>query len=130
ISAFQTTAADRGFQSDSGVATASPPPEVARVRHLNWFPPSLGVLLGGLAFIAVAHALVTSVRRRGRDLAVLKTLGFERRQVRATVGWQAFTLAFVGLAIGIPAGIVAGRLTWRLVAHVLGVSAAAPLPSL
>jgi ABC-type lipoprotein release transport system permease subunit len=29
----------------------------------------------------VTHALVTSVRRRRRDLAILKTLGFVRSQV-------------------------------------------------
>jgi len=39
------------------------------------------------------------------------------------VGWQATTLAAVGVALGIPAGIVVGRLIWRAVADGLGVSA-------
>ena len=83
-----------------------------------------------LALLAVGHALVTSVRRRRRELAVLKTLGFDRRQVRATIAWQATTLAIVGLVIGIPAGIIIGNLVWRLVADGLGVAANASIPLL
>jgi hypothetical protein len=85
-------------------------------------------LLGGLALLAVGHALVTSVRRRRRDLALLKTLGFTPAQVRATVAWQATTLASVGLIAGVPTGVIIGELIWRLVADGLGVSTAAPFP--
>ena len=53
-------------------------------------------------------ALVSSLRRRRRELAVLKTLGFSRRQVRATVAWQASTVAAVGLVVGIPLGLLVG----------------------
>jgi ABC-type lipoprotein release transport system permease subunit len=70
----------------------------------------------------VGFALVTTVRRRRRALAVLKTVGFDRRQVRATVAWQATTVVVVGLLVGIPLGLVAGRLVWDLVAAQLGVS--------
>jgi len=73
---------------------------------------------------------VTSVRRRRRELAVLKTLGFTRRQVRATVAWQATTLAAVGLVVGIPAGLIVGSLVWRAIADGLGVSSAASIPAL
>ena len=83
-----------------------------------------------LALLAVGHALVTSVRRRRRELAVLKTLGFDRRQIRATIAWQATTLATVGLIIGIPAGIIIGNLVWRLVANGLGVATTATIPTL
>jgi ABC-type lipoprotein release transport system permease subunit len=70
----------------------------------------------------VGFALVTTVRRRRRALAVLKTLGFARRQVRATVAWQATTVVAVGLLLGIPLGLVAGRVVWSMVADQLGVS--------
>ena len=82
------------------------------------------------AFVAVGHALVTSVRRHRRDLALLKTLGFRRRQVRATVAWSATTLAVVGLLVGIPAGVWLGRLAWRAVADGLGVPAVVTVPAL
>ena len=68
------------------------------------------------------------MRRRRRELAILKTLGFTRRQVRATVGWQATTMGAVGLVIGIPIGVVAGELLWHRVASGLGVSTESPFP--
>ena len=111
-------------------ATSTVPVEVDRLRHIGWLPATLAVLLAGLALLAVGHALVTGVRRRRRDLALLKTLGFSRGQLRATVAWQATTLATVGLVIGIPSGLIVGRLVWRLVADGLGVSATAALPAL
>jgi ABC-type lipoprotein release transport system permease subunit len=78
----------------------------------------------------LAHLLVTSVRRRRRDLAVLKTLGFVRRQVSATVIWQATTVALVALAVGLPLGIAAGRWAWMLVADRLGVVPVSVVPAL
>jgi ABC-type lipoprotein release transport system permease subunit len=61
---------------------------------------------------------------------VLKTLGFNQRQVRATVAWQATALSIVGLAVGVPLGVLAGRYVWRLVADGLGVVAVATVPVL
>src|SRR5439155_5623267 len=69
----------------------------------------------------LAHLLVTSIRRRRRDLAVLKTLGFSSGQVRTTVAWQATTLAFLAGVIGIPVGIACGRWVWIVFAHQLGI---------
>jgi putative ABC transport system permease protein len=55
---------------------------------------------------------VASIRRRSRDLALLKTLGFVRGQVVGAVIWQASVSVAIGTVIGIPLGIVAGRLAW------------------
>jgi ABC-type lipoprotein release transport system permease subunit len=99
------------------------------LHQVGGLPTVLGALLGGLALLAVGHALVTAVRRRRRDLALLKTLGFNRAQVRATIAWQATTLATVGLIIGIPGGLIIGRLIWRLIADGLGVSTTATIPA-
>jgi hypothetical protein len=82
------------------------------------------VLSGLLALAAIGtlvHTLVTSIRRRRRDLAVLKTLGFVRRQVSATVAWQASTLAGIALLIGVPLGVAVGRWGWTLFANSIGV---------
>jgi hypothetical protein len=109
---------------------SSVPVEVDRLRHIGWFPATLAALLAGLALLAVGHALVTGVRRRRHDLALLKTLGFNRSQIRATVAWQATTLATVGLVIGIPAGLIVGRTVWGLVADGLGVATTVAIPTL
>ncbi len=99
----------------AGFGTIQDLKEVARV------PLVLAGVVALLAMATLAHTLVTSVRRRERDLAVLKTIGFRRRQVSAAVAWQASTLAGVALVIGIPLGIVAGRWGWNLLAERLGV---------
>ena len=73
------------------------------------------VLASGLAVaatVALALGMVASVRRRRRDLAVLKTLGFTRRQTIATVGTQALVTAVLSVVVGIPVGIAAGRQLW------------------
>jgi hypothetical protein len=110
----------------TGLATAV---EIQRIREVNWLPLALGTLLAGLATLAVGHALVTSVHRRRHDIAMLKALGFDRRQIRAAITWQATTLVGVALAVGIPSGLFVGRAVWRTVATDLGVRSSAPLPT-
>jgi ABC-type lipoprotein release transport system permease subunit len=120
----------RAIPRAKSTGTPSVPVEVDRLRQINWFPAILAILLTTLALVAVGHALVTSVRRRRRELALLKTIGFGRRQVGATVAWQATTLAFVGLAVGIPIGLLLGRSVWQLVADSLGVETVSTIPTL
>ena len=70
---------------------------------------------------AVANALVIAVRRRRRDLAVLRTLGFTTGQVVRTVLWQASTVGVVAVLIGVPLGVIVGRWTWTLLTQHLGI---------
>ena len=104
------------------------PTEIDRLRKINWFPTATAALLALLALVAVAHAVATSTRRRRRDLAVLKTIGFERPQVRHTVEWQATALAIGGLIVGIPLGVLVGDAIWRAIAHSLGVRVTLAMP--
>jgi hypothetical protein len=98
------------------------PVEIVRVRQIRGLPVALAVFVAVIALVAVGLALVSSLRRRRHELAVLKTLGFTRGQVRATVAWQASTVALVGLVIGIPLGLLVGSYVWRRVADELGVA--------
>ena len=84
-------------------------------------PAKLSLLFAFAAFATLVHLLVTSVRRRRRDLAILQTLGFRRGQIMATVAWQALILTGLALAIGIPIGILTGRLAWSAFAYRLGI---------
>ena len=88
-------------------------------------PLALSGLLALAAVGTLVHTLVTSIRRRRRDLAVLKTLGFVRRQISATVAWQASTMAGIALLIGLPLGVAVGRWAWTLFANTIG---ALPVP--
>jgi ABC-type antimicrobial peptide transport system permease subunit len=91
-------------------------------------PLALGLVLAILAVGTLAHVLLTSVRRRRRDLAVLKALGCTRPQMLRIVAWQATALAGAALLIGVPVGVVAGRWAWQLFAGAAGVSQQADVP--
>jgi hypothetical protein len=114
------------FRSGLGVEPTVPL-EIERIRQVDQLPALLGLFLALLAGVTVAHALLSSVRRRGRDLAVLRVIGFNRRQVRAILASQATTYALIGGLIGIPLGILVGQRVWRAVAENLGVSTDAHL---
>ena len=93
------------------------PAEIVNYRSMGATPT---VLVSGLAVgavVALGLTLVASVRRRRRDLALLKTLGFTRRQLAATVAWQASLVAVIGTIVGAPLGVVLGRWLWVLFAH-------------
>jgi hypothetical protein len=98
-----------------------PPKTVADFEGIRKLPVVASVLLAAIAAVALAHTLVTAIRRRRRHLAVLKTIGFDRWQVVATVTWQALTFATIGLVLGLPLGIAAGRWTWYLFARQIDV---------
>ena len=92
------------------------PAEIADYQSMGTAPV---ILAGALALGALSSLLLTlmsSVRRRRRDLALLKTLGFTRRQLSATVAWQSTAAITVGAIVGVPLGIALGRALWDLFA--------------
>ena len=97
------------------------PLDLENIQRVDSMPFVIGTATAAVAIATVAHGLVTSVRRRRRDLAILKTLGFGRRQVRSVVFWQATSVAVLAITAGIPLGIAAGRLAWSLFAEQVGV---------
>ncbi|MCU1457654.1 MAG: hypothetical protein JWL73_1746 [Actinomycetia bacterium] len=121
-----------GMQFAPHVSGTGPllPVEVDRINQIGHLPGLLAGLLAVLTLVAVGHAIVLGMRRRRRDLAVLRTIGFERRDVRLTIAYQSMVLTGLGLLVGVPAGIVAGRLVWRLVADGLGVAPFTSVPAL
>jgi hypothetical protein len=123
------SAATRRLERDGAeLQVMDAPKSFVNLARVDAFPAVIAAFLVLVAAVASGHALVTSVRRRARDLALLKTLGFVGSQVRATVAWQATTLAAVGLVLGIPAGLVIGRSAWAIVARRLGIDDHIPVP--
>ena len=68
------------------------------------------------------------MRRRRRDLGLLKAIGCTIKQVLSIVLVQATTLVAITLLVAIPTGILAGRLAWVVTAHWLGIPAASVIP--
>jgi len=111
-------------------ATSQRPGDLENYARVRRTPLVLAALLAVMALAALANTLVSSIRRRRRDLAILKTLGFLGRQVSATTAWQATTLAAAALVVGLPLGVAAGRATWLAFASQLGVAEDVRTPAL
>jgi ABC-type lipoprotein release transport system permease subunit len=93
------------------------PAEIVNYRSMGATPALLAGSLAAGAVVALGLTLVASVRRRRRDLALLKALGFTGAQVSAAVSVQATVVGIVGLVVGLPLGIALGRWLWTLFAH-------------
>jgi hypothetical protein len=108
------------------------PAEIERLTAVEDLPRLLAVALGVIGIVAVAHAATVTVRRRRRDLAVLRVIGLTRRQLRTTVSVQVLALTLVGTVFGAFLGIVVGRAAWAAVARStsLPVVTVVPLPAL
>jgi len=98
------------------------PDDLVHLSHNVGLLAALVAFLAVLGFALTAHALVTSVRARRRELAMLRSLGLTRRQVAAIVGWQALTLVAGALVFGLVVGATVGQAAWRLFAHDQGVA--------
>jgi len=105
------------------------PRTVRDFGRMSNLPALLAALLAALAAGTLAHMLTTSIRRRKRDLAILKTFGFSRGQLRSVVECQAAIFTAVALAIAIPIGVVVGRWTWGLIARYGGFAPDPTVPA-
>ena len=92
------------------------------------FPLLLGVTLALFGAATLAHLLFVSVTRRRRQFALLKVLGFVRRQVSTAMCWQATTIAVIGVVFGVPTGLIIGRIVWKDFAASLGAVPLAVVP--
>jgi putative ABC transport system permease protein len=120
----------REQQPEEVVSRPERPTDLVNFGRVQSLPVILAGLLAALAAAVLGHALVTSIRRRRRDLAVLKTLGFVRGQVRRTVAWQATVFASIALLVGVPLGVAGGRWLWTAFANQLGIVPEPVVPAL
>jgi ABC-type antimicrobial peptide transport system permease subunit len=113
-----------------GIVKVLRPADIVNFRSMGTIPD---VLAGGLAVgavMALGLTLVASVRRRRRDLALLKALGFTQRQLAAAIAWQSTVAALIGCVLGIPLGIEVGRQLWDLFARSISVVPSPTVPVL
>lgn len=113
--------------ADETMEVVAPPSRLAELEQVRRLPLFLAVFLAVLAVGAVGHALATAVRRRRRDIAVLRALGVTRWDCRVMVVTQASLLAVFGLVVGVPLGNALGRALWRTVAESTPVDYVPPI---
>ena len=106
----------------------SRPPDIVNVARARSVPTIVAVVVGLLAVVVLAHALISSVRARRLDVAVLRALGADRPWISRVVHIQASVLGLIALVIGVPVGIVAGRAAYRAFAERLGLVATPSIP--
>jgi len=106
--------------------------DVEQLHVVRFLPVWFSGLIAVVAAATLAFVLVLTVRRRRHDLALLRTLGFERRQVRTTVLVQSLALVVPGILAGVVVGVAAGRVAWTLTARSLGAPEVqvAPVPAI
>jgi putative ABC transport system permease protein len=104
------------------------PVEIANVAQLRGFPVPVGAFLAAVGVAALGHAVTVAVRRRARDVAVLRALGLTSRQAAAALAAMAVTTAAIGVAVGTPVGLSVGNLVWKAVARGVGVADDALVP--
>src|SRR5690348_12901384 len=92
--------------------------EVSNASGMGGQPLALAVGLAVASVLSLELAVLASVRRRRRELALLKTLGMTRRQVRAIVAWQ--TTVTLVIALGPAAGAGPGAVGLAGVRRVAG----------
>ena len=118
------------LESEYQIILPQRPTDLVNFGQVQNLPLLLAGLVALLAAATLAHTLVTSIRRRRRDLAILKMLGFIPSQIRWAVAWQATTFVSVCLLIGLPVGIAVGRVIWTVFARQLGTLPEPVTPSI
>lgn len=112
----------------SAYSFPQPPDKLIQLGRMRSSLVALGVFLGALGVIGLVHYLVLSSRRRRHEIAVLRALGFVRRQVCTSTIAQAVTVMVIGLSVGVPLGLIIGRWTWQFSVRDLGIIDTPVLP--
>jgi hypothetical protein len=116
--------------SAGGVVSELRPEEIVNSHSIVVIPAVLGASLAVGAALALGTTLVASVRRRRRDLAVLKMLGLSGRQLGTIIVWQSSVTVVLGTIIGVPLGIILGHVLWNGFAEAINAVPVTSIPPL
>jgi ABC-type lipoprotein release transport system permease subunit len=106
------------------------PPSLQNIEDVQAVPTLLVVFFGGLVVLALGNGLVIAGRRHRRQFGIVRSLGFTRGQVRATMASMALTLGSVSLAFGVPIGLALGVWLWSALSRQLDVATVVAWPAL
>lgn len=103
--------------------------QILDLRQTGELPLSIALGVAIAAVLALALTIAASVRQRRRELALLKSLGMRRGQLRAVVASQTSTILIGAILVGIPLGIAGGKWAWTAFAAEIGVVPAPVVPA-
>jgi putative ABC transport system permease protein len=107
---------------ESCLLTDSRPAEIDGYRNVRRLPLAIGVVLLLLLVATLTHVLVSTMRRRSGDLAIMRALGCTRRNLASILRWQSIVLTATAVVIGIPLGLIASHLAWSAFSSQLGIA--------
>jgi len=113
------------YELHTAVASA-----VSNAAQMGRQPLALAAGLAAAAVLSLALTVLSSVRRRRREFALLKALGMTKAQIRAIIAWQTTLTLAMAIAVGMPLGIAAGRWAWQGFAGSLGAVPVTEIPLL
>jgi putative ABC transport system permease protein len=102
------------------VGPVDAPSDIVNLDRVRAVPFLVAATVGALAMLTLGHVMLVAVRRRHRDVAVLRALGATRRWVGGVVHWQATLITALAVAVAIPTGVAAGALLYRPYAEDIG----------
>jgi hypothetical protein len=101
---------------------------IVNARQMGGQPIALALGLAAAAVLSLTLTVLSSVRRRRHELALLKALGMTRGQLWSVIAWQTTLTLLIAAAIGGPLGVAGGRLAWQSFAGSLGAMPVSEIP--
>ncbi|HEX2785339.1 MAG TPA: FtsX-like permease family protein [Ilumatobacteraceae bacterium] len=92
------------------------PSSVAVLVGISAVTLLLAAMVGALGAAVIAYSLIVCVRRRGKELAVLRAIGHRPVQSGAILSTQALAVVIIAITLGVPLGILVGRMVWVAIA--------------
>jgi putative ABC transport system permease protein len=91
--------------------------------------PLLGVGIAALlAALVLSYTVAAGAASHRRQLAIMRAIGVERRQLRRILLWQGALVLGAALALGLPLGLIGGSKVWTHVARDIGIIPATTTP--
>jgi hypothetical protein len=101
---------------------------VANAGQMGGQPIALALGLAVAALLSLTLTVLSAVRRRRHELALLKAMGMSSGQLRLVIAWQTSLTLLIAVAVGGPLGAVGGRLAWQSFADSLGAMPVSEIP--
>jgi len=116
----------RGLVAGLGCTDAScflldaKPPQLAGYDDVRSIRIPLGTALACLVALPLGYGIVSTVRGRRHELAILRALGMTRRQVSVIVVLHAIVVTVAAVALGVVAGALIANIGWHLFSQSVG----------